>query len=155
MAILRWNEKENRYLKQKFNTVNFKELLACLETIKIEADKCKTQWDQWAQSCTTSQSIQELPEDSREKLESGSVLRDKLKIFGEELTNRILREKVNALFAEEAWSYTKRCQMTKMRSQKAKGQSQKTKMSNFHKSDQEPEEQDEQLPQDLLTMLPA
>ena len=74
-------------------------MLACLETIKIEADKCKTQWDQWAQSRTTSQSIQELPEDSREKLESGSVLRDKLKIFGEEL--RILREKVNALFAEE------------------------------------------------------
>ena len=93
LVLLRWNEKENRYLKQKSNTANLKEVLACLETIKIEANKCKTQWDQWAWSRTTSQSIQELPEDSRQKLESGksgrSVLRDKLKIF-EEL--RILRE---------------------------------------------------------------
>ena len=76
---------------------DFKEVLACLEIIKTEADKCKTQW---VQSRTTSQLIQELPEDSREKLESGrSFLRDKLKIFGEEL--RILREEVNALFGEE------------------------------------------------------
>ena len=43
----------SRYQKQKFNTANFKEVLACLETIKIEADKCKTQWDQWARSTTS------------------------------------------------------------------------------------------------------
>ena len=136
MVLLRWNEKENRYLKQKFNTANFKEVLACLETIRIEADKYKTQWDQWARSRTTA-SIQELPEDSREKLESGSVLRDKLKVFEEEL--RILREQVNAVFREELHQ--------EMLDQDEEPEGQKP----------EPKDQDEQMqiPQDLLTMFPA
>ena len=42
LTLLRWDGES--YRKQKFNVTNFKEVLTCLEMIRMEANECSTKW---------------------------------------------------------------------------------------------------------------